>query len=249
MSEPRVQGRDERGGSRVAALRFLGAEARFLTFRSAPIARAERGAFLWLALGATWLAGIGRYWDHPDAGLWQHLGLGSLAYVFVLAALLWCVLRPLQPRAASYADLLLFVGLTAPLAWLYAIPVERFMPTRQAAALNVWFLATVALWRVALLLRYFAVTAGLGVMTAIVVALLPLAAIVVLLSILNLEHATFELMAGVGELGPNDDAYAIVVFLSALSVVLLPLLAIGYVTAIGVRRGALRRAAEAEAAE
>jgi hypothetical protein len=49
-----------------------------------------------------------------------------------------------------------FMGLfwmTAPVAWLYAIPVERFLDPIQAARANVALLATVSLWRVLLFAR------------------------------------------------------------------------------------------------
>src|SRR3712207_7552248 len=40
-------------------------------------------------LACTWLVGVGRYWDNPRASLLQHLGVGSVVYVFALALLLW----------------------------------------------------------------------------------------------------------------------------------------------------------------
>lgn len=214
--------------------RFARTQLRFLTFRSAPLGPGERSPFLACALAITWLAGIGRYWDHPDAAVWQYAGLGSVVYVFVLAAVLWVVGKPLEPRVWSYRDVLLFVCLTSLPALLYAIPVERFTSFSAARSLNFWFLATVALWRVALLLRHLAVTAGLGLGLAITTALLPLATIVIALSLLNLERATFDIMAGLREEGgtTNDAAYDVVVSLSILSTLLFPFLLITYVIAV-----------------
>lgn len=214
--------------------RFLDTQLRFLTFRSAPIRAGELGPFLGFALGITWLAGIGRYWDHPSAALWQYAGLGSVAYVFVLAAILWVVGKPLEPRAWSYREVLLFVCLTSLPALLYAIPVERFTSFSVARTMNFWFLATVATWRVALLLRHLAVAAGLGAGLAVTTALLPLATILIALSLLNLERATFDLMAGLREDGGtiNDEAYGVVVGLSLWSVLLFPFLFINYVIAV-----------------
>ncbi|MFT7626096.1 MAG: hypothetical protein ACI9WU_005289 [Myxococcota bacterium] len=79
-------------------------------------------------LAATWMVGIGRYWDHPNAELGQYLGLGSVIYVFALSALLWCFLRPMRLPDFTYRHLLTYVTLTSPPAILYAIPVERFPP-------------------------------------------------------------------------------------------------------------------------
>jgi len=90
-------------------------EWRLLTFR--PMSQAIRThwhAYLVFGLIFTWLAGIGRYWDNPRAELWQYLGLGSVAYVFVLALIIWAILAPLRPKNWSYRNVLLFLTLTAP---------------------------------------------------------------------------------------------------------------------------------------
>ncbi|MFL6259215.1 MAG: hypothetical protein ACJ76Y_05835, partial [Thermoanaerobaculia bacterium] len=103
-------------------------ELRLLTFRAPSQAVATNWkAYLAFGLFFTWLAGVGRYWDNPRAELWQLAGLGSIAYVFVLAVILWLLLAPLRPKNWSYRNVLTFVTLTAPPAVLYAIPVERFM--------------------------------------------------------------------------------------------------------------------------
>lgn len=47
--------------------------------------------------------------------------------------------------------------MTAPLAWLYAVPVERFLSPFDAMKANLALLAIVALWRVALITRVAAV--------------------------------------------------------------------------------------------
>lgn len=73
-----------------------------------------------LGLAATWVVGMGRYWDDPRAVLLQHLGLGSIAYVFVMALLLWLVIWPLGAARWSYKRVLTFVALVAPLGLLNA---------------------------------------------------------------------------------------------------------------------------------
>jgi hypothetical protein len=63
---------------------------RVLTFRKpSPDIASSWQAYLAFGLAFTWIAGVGRYWDSPRAELWQHLGFGSLAYVFVLALIIW----------------------------------------------------------------------------------------------------------------------------------------------------------------
>ena len=210
-------------------------EYRFLTFR--PVSSAIQihwKAFLVFGLVFTWLAGVGRYWDNPKAHLWQYLGLGSVAYVFVLAAMVFVLVLPLGPRNWSYRNVLLFITLTAPPAVLYAIPVELFMTPSAARTTNAWFLAVVAIWRVGLFSAFLRHVAKLSPGAAIIATLLPLTIIVVTLSFLNLEHVVFDLMSGTkpGDRSPNDSAYGVVVTLSMLSFLAAPVLAIGYFTLI-----------------
>ena len=47
--------------------------------------------------------------------------------------------------------------MTAPLAWLYGIPYERFLSEADAAQMNVWTLELVSLWRVLLISRVVSV--------------------------------------------------------------------------------------------
>lgn len=206
-------------------------EFRFLTFR--PMSQAIRAhwqAYLLFGLFFTWLAGIGRYWDNPRAGLWQYLGLGSVAYVFVLALLLWLLIAPLRPKNWSYRNVLLFLTLTAPPAVLYAIPVEKFMSLANARTANVWFLGLVATWRVALLVVFLRRTAGLSAGKTAVATLLPMCVIVLALSLLNLEHVVFNLMGGLRDnlKSGNDDAYIVVVTLSVIAFLAAPVIAIVY---------------------
>ena len=170
---------------------------RLLCFRGLQTtSRAE--ALLLIAAGIlfSWIAGLGRYWDHPSAESWQYAGLGSVAYIFVLSFLIWMIGLPLKKMRWSYSSVLIFVALTSPLAWLYAIPVERFMPMELAIDLNVLFLAIVAIWRVALYVTFLRYFAGMSGMTIAVMITFPLALIVFSLVTLNLENAVFEIMAG-----------------------------------------------------
>ena len=147
-------------------------------------------------LVCTWLAGIGRYWDHPDPHLLQRLGLGSVLYVFALSFVLWLFLLPLRLTDLRFPHLLILITLTAPPAILYAIPVERFLPMDTAQRTNAWFLAIVAIWRISIYFRYLRVYLKAPVFTVIVAGLLPLCGIVLSLTMLNLEKAVFEIMAG-----------------------------------------------------
>lgn len=175
-----------------------------------------------LAFGliCTWIVGIGRWWDDPNASLLLHTGLGSVAYVFVLSALLFLIIRPLRPRDWSYFNVLTYVSLTAPPALLYAIPVERWYGLSNAALLNFWFLGVVALWRVLLFLRYLFRLGQLTGGQAIPGLLLPIMLIITALTTLNLERAVFSIMAGLRGPEPtaHDAAYFVMLLLSLLSV-------------------------------
>ena len=116
--------------------------------------------------------------------------------------------------------------MTSPPAILYAIPVERFMSFEGAQMANVWFLAIVAIWRVALLFRYLVKVANLSGLCALVATLLPLTLIVSLLAALNLEHVVFKLMAGLEdhEKSVNDSAYLVLLLITYFSVMAAPVL-------------------------
>jgi uncharacterized protein (DUF486 family) len=185
--------------------------ARLLTLRStAQDLWALDKRDLTLGLASTWLVGMGRHWDDPGAKFLQQSGLGSVIYVFVLSLLLWLVIWPLRPAKWSYPAVLTFVALVSPPAALYAFPIERFASLETARTVNAWFLATVATWRVALLVYFLRVSARLGYPRVVVGSLVPLTMVVTALTMLNLDRAVFDIMGGRRGPGtPHDSAYAL----------------------------------------
>lgn len=182
-----------------------------------------------LAFGlvCTWLAGMGRWWEDPKAGLLQHLGIGSVAYVFILAFFLWLLLWPLVPPQWSFSKVLIFVSLTAPPALLYAIPVRHGLDLQTAQTVRLWLLAIVAGWRVALLAFYLHRGSGLSGFRWLLAVLFPLLLIIFMLTALNLERVVFDIMGGIHaeDRTVNDGAYGVLFLLSLISVILfLPLL-------------------------
>jgi hypothetical protein len=222
------------------------AVARFLGFR---LSRSDFLALdnrhLGFALLCTWIVGIGRWWDDPKAGLLQHAGLGSVLYACVLAAVLWLVALPLKPRDWTYRRVLTLVAMTAPPGILYAIPVERLFDLRTAGRLNLWFLAAVATWRVALLLQFLVRFPLIGWVQAILCALLPVTAIVTALSALNLHRVVFNIMGSIaeGSHGAHDDAYGVLLGLTLLSWLVFPATAVGYLVTVVFARRRPREAA------
>ena len=94
--------------------------------------------------------------------------LGSLVFSFFSGTFLYFALWTLFLRRHLKMDAepgatnpwWAFMGLfwmTAPIAWLYAIPVERMFDSYRAAQANIALLATVALWRVLLMSRVISV--------------------------------------------------------------------------------------------
>jgi len=100
------------------------------------------------------------------------------------------------------------------------------MSLASAQTANVWFLAIVATWRVALLLKYLKHGAGLSGLGVLVATLLPLTLIVSALAALNLEHVVFKIMAGLEEheKSANDSAFTILVLITYFSVLTSPIL-------------------------
>ena len=224
-------------------------EFRLLTFRKPGAGIGEHpGAYLAFGMCMTWMAGIGRYWDNANVQLWQHLGLGSLAYVCCLALVIWLLVAPLGPANWSYRKVLLFVTLTSPPAILYAIPVESFLAPSSAVAVNAGFLAIVALWRVALLFVFLRRAAGLTGYKIVVAALLPLALVIDVLAILNLERAVSGAMAGIPDAAASDGeaAHSVVRVICGVSILSTPVLLALYgvlarrARAMGTRRMATR---------
>lgn len=100
------------------------------------------------------------------------------------------------------------------------------MSFEAARSANVWFLAVVAIWRVALLVRYINKVAGLSGVCVFVATLLPLTLIVTVLTMLNLEHVVFNVMAGLEahEQSVNDSAYTVLFLITTFSILVFPLL-------------------------
>ena len=189
-----------------------------------------------IGLTGTWLAGIGRYWDHPDAELLQYAGLGSVIYIFILAMLIYLIVLPYKLKEWDYFKVLTFISLTSFPAILYAIPVEQFMSMNYAASINAWFLGIVAFWRLALLFRFLKVFDDLKWHNVSFIALFPMCLLIVTLTILNLEKAVFNIMGGLRQTTGREKAYDVLLSLTFFSMILIIPLFIGYLEGIISRR-------------
>jgi len=184
----------------------------------------------------TWIVGMGRYWDDPGASILQHLGLGSVIYIFLLAAFIWIILLPFKIEKWNYFTVLTFISLTSFPAIFYAIPVERFTSIDTANTMNVCFLAIVAIWRLALLYYFLKVFTRLSIGNIIVVTFMPICLIISTLTMLNLHRVVFDVMGGFRDPSEHDSAYFVLMILTGVSFILSIPLLIAYVIAIYQRR-------------
>ncbi len=177
----------------------------------------------------TWVVGMGRYWDDPGAKLLQHLGLGSVIYIFVLAGLIWLILLPFKIEKWSYFIVLTFISLTSFPAIFYAIPVERYLSIETSNTINVWFLAIVAAWRLGLLYYFLKEFTKLSIGKIFTVTMMPICLIISTLTALNLHRVVFNIMGGVRNQTPHDSAYLVLLILTTVSIVLIGPLIIAYI--------------------
>lgn len=201
---------------------------------------------LLVGLVCTWIVGIGRYWDNPRVGLLQHLGVGSVVYIFALALLLWLIIWPLRPEKWTYFRVLTFVSLVSPPAILYSIPVQYVFSIQTANGVNSIFLVVVSAWRVALLVFFLRRVGRLELGSALIATLVPITLIIVALTILNLERVVFNFMGGFVDRSPNDGPYILLVFLTYFAVLLFVPLVLAYV-AVCAHRWRKRRIKELKA--
>lgn len=180
----------------------------------------------------TWLVGVGRYWDNPRVGILQHLGVGSVIYIFALSLFLWLLIYPLKPKDWTYFRVLTFVSLVSPPAALYSIPVELWTDMATANTINAWFLLIVSLWRVSLLVFFLKKFAQLNWLSTLAASILPLNIIIVGLVYLNLEKVVFNIMGGMDNSSPNQAAYETLFLLSLLSVLIFPFILALYVVMV-----------------
>ena len=126
-------------------------------------------------------AGIARNYDHLDLLRQPEWFIGPFAasLVSICFIFLW-ISGPLKlhkagrywPQAGTF---LVLAWMTAPCAWLYGIPVEAMTDIVTATKWNIAFLAIVALWRVAIIVRSVAVLTEVSWLRALPLVLAPAA--------------------------------------------------------------------------
>ncbi len=130
--------------------------------------------------------------------------LGSSLLLFALVrAAAWRRVTAMPAFLPAYRSLLSCYWMTAPLAWLYAIPFERFLTTVGAMQANLCCLGIVAAWRVCLMIRVVSVLwRGSGAAAGVLV--LAFADAVALLALAAIPMPLIELMGGIRR-SPADE--------------------------------------------
>lgn len=125
------------------------------------------------------VAGFAREYDGEDLLRQPWHLLIPLAASVASSAILYLLVRIVAsgtclepPTLGGYLDFLGLYWLTAPLALVYAVPVERLMAAGDATRANLWMLGIVALWRVLLMARVVSVLYRVGFFAAFFVVML-----------------------------------------------------------------------------
>jgi hypothetical protein len=116
----------------------------------------------------------------------------SLAASALLFAVVW-------GRFRYYPAFLGLFWMTAPLAWLYAVPYERFLSPADAVRANLFTLAVVSVWRVALIVRVLVVLLGYRPLAALILVMAFVDAAAVAASLVSLVSGVsfLAIMAGI----------------------------------------------------
>ncbi len=134
-------------------------------YRSAILDLATNRATIWLGLMFVISAGLSREYDRVNLAQepWHLLAplVASLATSWILYVMVYSVAiyrgAEMEGFWSGYRQFLGLYWMTAPLAWFYGIPVEKFLPPEGATNANLWLLGLVSLWRVMLILRVIVV--------------------------------------------------------------------------------------------
>ncbi len=172
---------------------------RYLLFDRQAIDQIANGRqAIWAGLAFALLASIARDYDGIYLmGQPWHLLVPAVAS-FVLATLLFGFLRlfPSDNPRISFRQFLTYFWLMSPMAWIYAIPVERFLSPLGAAQTNFWFLVLVATWRVLLICRVVTVREQTRFSMTLMKVLF-LSDTVVLIALQWLPLPVFSIMGGI----------------------------------------------------
>jgi len=159
-------------------------------------------------------AGVARHYDDNLGlvGFWWLIGpvIASVVSSLIVFGVVALTLKP--PRAAggerppSYEVFLGLFWMTAPCAWIYAIPVEHWNDDLGAAKWNVAFLVFVAGWRVLIIARACQVLTGRSWWLSLWAVLCPAGLEFAAVSwLLGTGRSVATSMGGIRDLDPKDE--------------------------------------------
>jgi hypothetical protein len=155
---------------------------------------ARNRAALGTALILVVLTGVARNYDQDyfrETPMWL---IGPLVFSFFSGSFLYWVLivcfarrhfEETDQAANQWPSFMALFWMTAPIAWLYAIPVERFLDSYRAAQANIVLLSIVSIWRVLLMSRIMAVLFEIGFFRALAWVLMAAALEVICVEVLD----------------------------------------------------------------
>lgn len=135
------------------------------------------------------------------------------------------------PFAKSYVTFLALFWMTAPMAWLYAIPYERVMTPVDAITLNLWTLALVACWRVLLITRVIQVVYGMGYISSFIFVML-FADVVVFVVAIVAAPSVIDVMGGIRHTGREAVIAQAACCMLNLSILSAPIWIVGAIVAL-----------------
>ncbi len=178
---------------------------------------AENSAALPFSIALVLLTAVARNYDQThisETPLWL---FGSLIFSLFSGSLLYLIVykgfvrRHLSNETkpsenAQWSRFMALFWMTAPIAWLYAIPVERFLPSYHAAQANLTLLAIVSVWRVLLMSRIISVLNGVRFRRAVGLILLGASIEVIIVGFFGVNLSK-RIMAGMSGMrnSPEED--------------------------------------------
>jgi hypothetical protein len=160
---------------------------------------------IWYGLAFVVTAGFCREYDQEVLATQWHIYLAPIAASLVMASWnyiwLFCYYRGI-PEMVSYRTFLGLFWMTAPCAWVYALPVERWYEPLTAIHINMSLLAVVAIWRGVVFCRALTHLCGRS-MYALIIA--SAAVLIVPVSLFASIGKVVGLMAG-GQFSPEQQA-------------------------------------------
>ena len=205
--------------------------------RDAILQIAQSRRALWLGLVFVLSAGFAREYDgeYLLREPW-HLLIpvgASMLSAFVLHLLLMCVRRIRGAKdiefGLDYRRLLTLFWMTAPLAWLYGIPFERFMSAPDAVAMNLALLGVVSVWRVTLSIQFVSVLYHARWFAAFIIVLL-FADAVAIVAISAIPQPIVSIMGGIRHTESEQLILAVTCSIQVLGILVLPVFLIAPIT-------------------